>query len=308
VPAAVAQPGGIANQLIAAWKKWFGIAYMMDLPKPPVYGLMLDSEPLVYNHSECGANGAWYRMFERVSALEAAKLWPAAQVNEAAVYDFGIFKQTGKDYDKYILEDNARWIGAHPDQAICKGLNKPGCREVKRHIDLVLFSWWTDLPYMNLKVAGRMLESTPLKTEHDEKPPASVNLDQLGKWQRRVYQMKYGFPRFEHISYQMWCEMYEGYHMDDVTAVTGNAIWGSYLEDPKPTKGYGSSRIAELHPMWLPADAYKAILEGKVPPMSHIDPPLMHLHVDHFPHNYDCWNYITAWSEWFKEVNATWRS
>merc|ERR1719401_334678 len=100
---------------------------------------MLDSELLVYNRSECGANGAWYRMFERVSALEASKLWPAAQVNEAAVYDFGIFKQTGKDYDKYILEDNARYIGAHPDQDICKGLNTPGCREVKRHIDLVLF-------------------------------------------------------------------------------------------------------------------------------------------------------------------------
>merc|ERR1711862_95120 len=108
------------------------------------------------------------------------------------------------------------------------------------------------------------------------------------------------FPRFEHISYQMWCEMYEGYHMDDVTAVTDNAIWGSYLEDPKPTKGYGSSRIDVLHPLWLPADAKKAIDEGKVPPMSKVDPPLMHLHVDHFP-TYGQGPSIQAWNAFFKE-------
>merc|ERR1711862_484474 len=135
----------------------------MDLPSPPVYGLTLDSELLLYNASDCGADSEWYRFFDRVSELEAQKTWKAAQVNDAATYDFGHFKQSGRDYDKLILEDNARFIGALPDQDKCRGLPTPGCREVKRHIDQVLFSWWTDVPYINLKIAERMLESLPLR-------------------------------------------------------------------------------------------------------------------------------------------------
>lgn len=301
VPEFASRPGGVSNQIIAAWKKWYGITYMMDLGEnAPDYGLMLDSELLVYNTSDCGPNSAWYRLFERVQALETSKLWKAAQVNDAAMYDFGSFKQSGKDYDRFIIEDNARFVLAHPDQPQCAWLPTPGCREVKRQIDSVLFSWWTDVPYMNLEVAKRMLLAL------DKQEVKSVpNADQLGKWCTLAHYIL--FPRFEHISYQQWCLMHEGYHWDDVTAVTDNAVWGSYLEDPKPTKGYGSSRLAELHPLWLPADANMAIKDGKVPPMSHIDPPLMHLHVDHFSHEYDCWPAATKWNEFFKEEGTEWK-
>lgn len=293
VPAHAAAPSGVRDQIIASWKKWYGITYMMDLDNPPMYGAMLDSELLLYNGSDCGPESEWYRLFERVSALEASKLWPAAKVNDAAKYTFpGGYVQTGRTYDKIILEDNARFIGALEDQSACKGLNSPGCREVKRQIEDVLFSWWTDIPYVNLRVAERMLLSLD-KQEVQNIP----NEDKLGRWCKHAHYIL--FPRFEHISYQQWCCLHEGYHFDDVTPVTGPAIWGSYLEDPQSKDGF-ISRIAELHPLWLPSDANMRIHEGKVPPMSRVSPPLMHLHVDHHPAYYKVAESVEAWKSFCK--------
>jgi len=299
VPEVPGHRGGVSGQIISAWKKWYGITYMMDLgADAPIYGMMLDSELQLYNTSDCGPRSEWHRLYDRLAALEAAKLWPAAQVNDAASYKWGGQGQSGKEYDRILIEANARVIGAHPEQEKCKGLLTPGCREVKRQIDLVLFSWWTDLPYVNLKVAERMLPAIVSK-----QPKAIPRNESLGKWCLLAHSIF--FDRFEHLAYQQWCVMHEGYHFDDVTAVTDYAVWGSYLEDPKPTKGYGSSRLAELHPMWLPSDANLAIQKGEVPPMSAVDPPLMYLHVDHQPWLYNCQPEIDAWGKFLEAEGVT---
>merc|ERR1712151_1373086 len=68
------------DQAIAAYKKWHGITYMMDLENGPKYGLMLDSELLLYDEQGgedpggkefCEPNGWWSRFFARIQAKDA---------------------------------------------------------------------------------------------------------------------------------------------------------------------------------------------------------------------------------------------
>merc|ERR1712113_846286 len=83
------------------------------------------------------------------------------------------------------------------------------------------------------------------------------------------------FPRYEHLTYQMWCVLHHGYRIKDVTNLTGSAPWASYSEDPKP-----GSRIAELEPMWVSSRVFRFAQEGKIPPLSSEKPPLLIFHVD----------------------------
>jgi len=281
------------GQTISAWKKWNGIAYLMDRgEEAPEYGLMMDSELLFYNKTDCGPDSEWNKLYDRIRALEDRKLWPVAKVGTMADYDFGPHggKQTGRDYDRALISLNARWLGF---ETICKGLNTPGCREVHRQIEEVLFSWWTDLPYMNLAVAKRLLLSDSIEKRELSSEAASIAA-KVGRWEALLQQI--AFTQFEHIAYQQWCILHEGYRLDDVTPITGMAKWGSYIEDPLP-----GSRMRDLHPMWFPADAYMAYKNGQIPGMSSVDPPLLYCHVDHFWSEFGCEPYLKSWGTFLEE-------
>lgn len=260
---------GTQNQIIAAYKKWFGIVHMMDMTEdPPEYGLMVDSELLVYdNHgknglrgSDCVAEGPWSRFYSRVKAFDDSRSFPAARVSPTLVtYSFGGGTRSGADYDKYLIEENAHWVGY---TSYC-GTRTPrpvGCDEVQRQIDLVLFSWWTDVPWMNLQVTARMLK------------------DLFGEIAPGGYRQKATgivFPRFEYLSYQQWCVLHEGFTFRDVTDITGEAKWGSYMEDPLP-----GARLAELKPIWFSGEAMERLEQGVLPRLSAEDPPLIIFHAD----------------------------
>merc|ERR1712048_50165 len=84
------------------------------------------------------------------------------------------------------------------------------------------------------------------------------------------------FTRFEYMSYQQWCVMHEGFRFRDVTNVSGEAKWGSYLEDPLP-----GARVSELEPLWISAEALSKAERGEIPTMRKTAPPLMIFHADH---------------------------
>lgn len=281
-------PGGAGNQMIAAYKKWHGVAHMMDLRTSgggggPEYGLLLDSElSLFHLHTRlgasvsaveaaaaagskaCGRGGAWSGLLGRIRDMDAAKAFPAARVsNTHTTYNFGGFTRSGKDFDRGIIEDNAHFVMRKTQQDL-RSCTTAGCAEVSRQIQECLFSWWTDLPWVNLQVAEGMFSSLAAPRE----VIGEGGWQNLSRWVH--------FVRFEHIAYQQYCVLNEGFRFNDVTDLTGEAKWGSYLEDPMP-----GSRLAELAPMWVSSEALFSAQRGKVPPLLEDRPPLLIFHVDH---------------------------
>merc|ERR1712216_211696 len=92
-------------------------------------------------------------------------------------------------------------------------------------------------------------------------------------WQALASKMR--FQRFEHVSYQQWCVLHEGFTFRDVTNITGEAKWGSYMEDPLP-----GARLAELEPLWISNQALERVESGVLPEMSKEVPPLLVFHAD----------------------------
>ena len=129
--------------------------------------------------------------------------------------------------------------------------------------DDCLFAWWTDLPFLKLSVARDLIASV-------SGLGAKLSLD----W--RVMSRPVRFPRFEMLSYHVWCVLHEGYELWDVTHLTNETSWGSFLEVPQP-----GARLAELEPMWIGADALVMVRQTKVGPLSLTTPPLLVFHVDH---------------------------
>lgn len=268
------------GQVIAAYKKWSGLTFMMDLGEDaPEYGLMMDSELVLYTYhsskptskgvegaevdtSACEGGGAWSNLLERIRDMEASKAFPAARVsNTLTTYNFGSFKQTGKKYDRSLIASNAFLVGGK-DFEQC---DRPGCQAVRQQIEDCLFSWWTDLPWTNLQIAQRMvtfLAST-------KAPPNASS-----SWSNLIQPIH--FTPFEYIAYQQFCMLNEGYHINDVTNLTGEAKWGSYLEDP-----LDGARLDELQPMWISSEALQASWNRKIPKLSMQAPPLLIFHVDH---------------------------
>merc|ERR1712014_361450 len=74
----------------------------------------------------------------------------------------------------------------------------------------------------------------------------------------------------------MWCVLHEGFEIMDVTEITKEAKWGSYLEDPQP-----GSRLGELKPMWASTETVQRAEEGILPALSVSEPPLLIFHNDH---------------------------
>merc|ERR1712194_850276 len=181
-------------------------------------------------------------------------------------YDFGTFVKSGKDYDRAIIEENANFVGWRPE---CK---KPGCLEVARQISESLFSWWTDVPWLNLTVAGRMIAK--LAEERGSERITSAPLrPAAGGWARLAADIK--FVPFEYLSYQQWCVLHEGFRFRDVTEYTGEAKWGSYMEDPLP-----GAQLASLEPLWVSSEALDRVESGVLPALSDAVPPLLIFHAD----------------------------
>lgn len=255
------------KQFITAFKKFYGIAHMMDMGEAaPAYGLMLDSEIALYaGHGEahpeaCGSGGSWSRLFERIRAQEVSRVVPAARVSATAKFLYlpsGKKSNTsGKVYNRINIKYNAALV---TKKRIDKCKTGP-CKEVHRAIKDCLFSWWTDLPWQNLSVTGAML------TDLAGCGPSMGwrNLSTLIAWRP-----------FEQIAYHLWSVLHEGFTFDDVTEITGEAKWGSYLEDPPD-----GSRLGELRPMWASSFAVQRAANGIIHNLSRDAPPLLIFHVD----------------------------
>eukprot|EP00931_Biecheleriopsis_adriatica_P081745 TRINITY_DN5509_c1_g2_i1.p1 TRINITY_DN5509_c1_g2~~TRINITY_DN5509_c1_g2_i1.p1 ORF type:complete len:469 (-),score=116.74 TRINITY_DN5509_c1_g2_i1:75-1376(-) len=261
---------GLGNQYTAAYKKWYGLLAMIDARGPEEYGLMLDSEISLWDYhakdkkdSACKSNGEWSRLLERITTMEKNKVWPAARVSATLTeYSFGTFKKSGRDYDQHLLRENANFINDFKpvDDKHCQ---MKSCSKVRRQIDNVLWSWWTDLPWLNLEVAKRMVAKV-----------AKTDASKVESWRDVARNLR--FPRFEYVAYQMFTMLYEGFDVRDVTNLTLEAKWGSYLEDPQ----FGS-KLAELKPMWASAETVYRIEDEKLPKFSKEEPPLLIFHVDH---------------------------
>lgn len=257
---------GTRNQMIAAYKKWWGIVFMMDLDAAnmPEYGLMMDSEVLLRKESDrgifpqmCHVDGPWALLHSRIRDAEESKSFPAARVSTTlTTYDFGAFTKSGADYDRALIKENAHFAGYR------NNCTSAGCERVRDQIEKSLFSWWTDLPWLNLEVAGRMLLDVA-------KVPALPG----GRWRTLATYIR--FTRFEYISYQQWCMMHEGFRIRDVTGLTGEAKWGSYMEDPLP-----GAQLAPLKPLWVSGGALSMSEQGAIPPMNENVPPLIIFHAD----------------------------
>jgi len=284
------------SQVIAAYKKWHGIARMMDQGSDaPEYGLLLDSELALFEPSGgyagtggasvagaagsaemCGQDGFWSRLLDRIRAAEASKLWPAARVSSTlTTYNFGGKVRSGKDYDRTLIAENIWLVIGQAHLAKCQ---EPGCLQIKRQHQDVLFSWWTDLPWVNVGVAKRFFE-TVAKTPNGGGDSSSSSSGPAGAaaaggW--RAFARSIRFTRFEYMAYQQYCALREGFRFWDVTNITGEAKWGSYLEDPQP-----GARLADLRPMWVSMEALSRTISGTIPPLSKEAPPLLIFHVDH---------------------------
>jgi len=160
---------------------------------------------------------------------------------------------------------------------------------VQEQVNGVLFSWWTDVPYLNLQVAKRMLESLARQWGN-----LAEGMERPSQWRTLLRDMR--FPAFEHLAYQQWCMLHEGFRMWDVTNLTGEAKWGSYLEDPPD-----GARIGELTPLWVSAETYVRAERSIIPPLSKVDPPLIIFHVDHEPDRFQ----TEAWEKrWRRAMTA----
>lgn len=254
----------MGNQYIAAYKKYYGLAAMMDIGKEE-YGLMMDSEIGIYamraeasSDEACGADGTWSKLLNRIQAFERRKVWPGARVSPTlTTYDFGSFKKSGRDYDLHLLRENARYL-------VEKGRCQPEqpCQKVENQLKKVIWTWWTELPIVRLEVAKRMMVQLSRQSG-----PGPIS------W--RAVTQNIFFPRFEHVVYQMWCMLYEGWDIQDVTNITLEAKWGSYLEDPQE-----NSELAKLQPMWVSSEALSKAQSGKIMALSKEEPPLILFHVD----------------------------
>jgi len=265
---------GSGNQYIAAYKKYAGIAAIMDRGEEE-YGLMLDAEISIYDmHTKartgtaCGAGGPWSRLLDKIRALEAGQAFPAARVSSTlTTYNFGNFLKSGKDYDMFLIKENAQFVLKQANIQSCKS---KGCRMVEEQIKNSLWSWWTDIPWLSLAVARRMMMHLSGRTEE---------VESIKDWGGLMSSFR--FPRFEYLAYQQYCVMHEGFRFRDVTDVTMEAKWGSYLEDPQH-----GSRLAELNPMWASAETVERSEEKHILPLSVEAPPLLIFHTDHVDMRY----------------------
>eukprot|EP00747_Dinoflagellata_sp_TGD_P164102 gnl/TRDRNA2_/TRDRNA2_183568_c0_seq1.p1 gnl/TRDRNA2_/TRDRNA2_183568_c0~~gnl/TRDRNA2_/TRDRNA2_183568_c0_seq1.p1 ORF type:complete len:429 (-),score=43.37 gnl/TRDRNA2_/TRDRNA2_183568_c0_seq1:23-1309(-) len=275
---------------LAAWKKWFGIAHLLDLgTSGPDYGLMTDSELVILNRTDCGPDSHWYSLLDRIKDLEANKKWlavkaPAPTAEEQLRHQN--FTRTVSNHLantlKFVMGLKVHCDKGKVGEDCLQSCTSSGCDAVRSQHDQSLWSWWTDVPYVNLAVAKRMFEAGSGTAEaqngkkqhvdwgHSLAQTSSASV--AGQWQARMQRATkwYGW---EHVAYQQWCMLHEGYTVSDVSNLVGQVGMASYLEHP--TVG---SRIDSLRPLWVSNKVIDMVNQGQLPPLSISDPPLLEFH------------------------------
>jgi len=165
---------------------------------------------------------------------------------------------TGFIYDQALMKENANWLRF--DGRSCSSAK---CHEVDAALKQTLFSWWTDLPYLNLTIAARLIKTVA----------EGQKLVKQGSWVELLQPMR--MTRFEMLGYHYWCILHEGFSFKDVTNLTGEAKWGSYLEDPP-----ANARLDLLEPIWVSGHAMEYMEDGIIPNFSKSNPPLLIYHAD----------------------------
>lgn len=259
------------DQSISAFKKWLGIANMMDILDSPLeYGLMLDSELVLYStteavdrSSDCASNGFWANIFDRIRAFDQNKFFPVARVSpNLSTYTFGHnFVMSGQTYDRELIKENFDFVTRHGE--VCKSTN---CSTLRKQQEDCLFSWWTDIPWLNLQVTKKLFLHLAKLTD----PPTGSE-----PWKNLAKTLS--FVRFEYLTYQQFCVLFMGFRFNDVTHLSGEAKWGSYMEDPQD--------IARLDliappPLWV-SEQSADLIRKKGLNMSRESPPLLIFHADH---------------------------
>ncbi|CAK0907152.1 unnamed protein product [Prorocentrum cordatum] len=252
------------NMKTAAYKKWFGIAYLLDNePHAPAYGLMLDADLRLFNTSDCSLSGRWSRLLSRIERSEARKEWlgiPHANMTRSDTRE-GAWAMS---MQRRVLRVNAVWVvggGATFDRHCVT----EQCQRLRWQVDNVFFTWWTDLPYVNLRVASRMLVF--LGGGRAKLETANCSFQSLSR--------SLEYTPFEHLAYQQWCVLHEGFAFRDMSdVVTSTANWGSFMEGPA-----AGARLVDLRPGWVSARALAMAQDGEIPDLSPAEPLLL-FHID----------------------------
>jgi len=249
-------------QFLCSWKKYYGLAYMMDLRDAPDYGIIADSELLLFDERDCGRGSRWNTLLERIRGLERERAWPAVKINDE---DHLMFEMV-----KGIMRVNHDWVN-RGNQSACAAA---GCSDVRSYQEDGTFSWWTDIPWVSLEVVKRMLTHVAKR----EKAPDET-------WTDFVRPMH--FPRYDHIAYQYWTVIHEGFRLTNVTSFTGRTFGMATYTEAENREG---SRAAELDPVWIGDRVYEQTLGpttdqkgrkfGKIQALSPSRPPLLVFHTD----------------------------
>lgn len=271
------------SQYISAWKKFFGIAYLMDSPHPPDYGIIADSELLLYDEAECSREDSkWNMFYQRIQAKERTRQWNAVRITPEDTYAFGTLRNVMKSTKAFVSGANA------------SSCTLPQCRHLDDFRENVTFSWWTDLPWMNLSVVPDMLAHIAGRAKgHNE------------TWAEFIYPLK--FSRYEHVSYQYWTVLHENFTLRNVTDLTGPTVGMATYTEGENRNG---SRVAELLPLWV-SDRVREQTEGpvtdrynhhfaKLESFSTVEPPFLLFHCDLAHRRFKEKN-----TEWERRVNLS---
>jgi hypothetical protein len=266
-------------QLFAAYKKWYGIVYLMDLPieQRPKYGLMLDADIRIFDENDCGLEGRWSRLLSRIQGVEDKKVWLGSRIMRNPFWT-----------KRMVLKENA-WAVTKGGLESCQ---TEGCLDVKKQLNTTLFTWWNDIPFVNLEMASTMITYF---AGHDFKDGKARHEAAGCSWRRLTAEVN--FTRFEYLAYQQWCVLHYGFRFKDVTDMVGSATWGSYLESPDR-----GARLAELNPIWMSSVALVRSLNASygIAPIWSAEPVLL-FHIDHK----ESWSIIKRTRQFMKERGAS---
>merc|ERR1712046_476049 len=129
-----------------------------------------------------------------------------------------------------------------------------------------LWSWWTNLPFVNLTA----VESMVAFMGGGLRKLQSVN----GSW--REISRNISFPRFEHVGYQQWRVLHDGFQFEDVSEIVGE-VNCSFLECP-PIQGL--SKMATLRPLWVSCRVFDLELQKRLSPSINVAEPLLFFMAD----------------------------
>jgi len=249
------------SQNICAWKKFYGIAHMMDMARAPTYGVIADAELMLFDPHDCGAHSKWNALHDRIKSREKARKWPAVRVTHENKFAFNFMGG--------LMEGLTQWTNRNN-----KTCTLPACKHLQLYADRTTISWWTDLPWVNLKVAGKMFTDIGGREKN-----------RTENW--KTYARPIRFCRYDHMAYQHWTVLHENFTFENVTNITGPTFgMATYTE----SENRNGSRVADLYPLWVsdrlrlqtlaPTKDRLGEHYAKLKALSKAYPPLLLFHTD----------------------------